>query len=173
MKPLNINEINKSYQNFILNFINLIIISVFCIFIFLLASEHEYEILEKRVRQTDALFLRRKEINLLTDELLARFQQLSTYHTVSSESLNNQSILMGDIQNINFRIKDILKLYPSDAASFQLYQKMTDDITQMAAVQDSLNATKFQIENIRNQLETCLNANHRVEGKLKAGIFGH
>ncbi|MCX2478060.1 hypothetical protein OQY15_03095 [Pedobacter sp. MC2016-15] len=80
---------------------------------------------------------------------------------------------MGDIQNINFRIKDILKLYPSDAASFQLYQKMTDDITQMAAVQDSLNATKFQIENIRNQLETCLNANHRVEGKLKAGIFGH
>jgi len=172
MKPLNFNEIRKSYQIFAINFIILVTFSIICIFMFLSASAHQYQILENKVRQTDVMLSRRKEINQLTDQLLQRFQQLTKYNSISSEELDNQSIIMEDIQNINFRIKDILKAQQSDAASFRLYQKLTDDVTQMAGIQDSLNATRFQIENIRGQLQTCLNTNQSVEGKLKAGIFG-
>lgn len=171
MKPINAQELTKSYRLFILNFILLISFALICIYLFFSASKYEYQILEDKVKQTDQLLSKRKEINTRFDMILLKFKELSKYTSINSEELNNQAILLEDIQNNNFKIKEIIKKQQSAASSFLLYKKMSDDVTQMAGIEDSLFTTRFQIENIRTQLESCLHTNQSAADKLRAGRF--
>lgn len=171
MKPINAQELTKSYRLFILNFILLTSFALICIYLFFSASKYEYQILEEKVKQTDQLLSKRKEINTRFDMILLKFKELSKYTSINSEELNNQAILLEDIQNNNFKIKEIIKKQQSAASSFLLYKKMSDDVTQMAGIEDSLFTTRFQIENIRTQLESCLHTNQSAADKLRAGRF--
>lgn len=171
MKPINAQELTKSYRLFILNFILLTSFALICIYLFFAASKFEYQILEDKVKQTDQLLSKRKEINTRFDMILLKFKELSRYTSINSEELNNQAILLEDIQNNNFKIKEIIKQQQSGTSSFLLYKKMSDDVTQMAGIEDSLFTTRFQIENIRTQLESCLHTNQSAADKLRAGRF--
>lgn len=171
MKPINARELSRSYWLFIVNFIVLVAFALICVYLFFAASRYEYAILEDKVKQTDQLLAKRKEINTRFDMILLRFKELSKYTTINSQEMNNQAIILEDIQNNNFRIKDILKKEQSAASSFLLYKKMSDDISQMAGIEDSLFTTRFQIENVRSQLESCLHTNQSAADKLRAGRF--
>lgn len=171
MKPINAQELTKSYRLFILNFILLTSFALICIYLFFAASKYEYQILEDKVKQTDQLLSKRKDINTRFDMILLKFKELSRYTSINSEELNNQAILLEDIQNNNFKIKEIIKQQQSGTSSFLLYKKMSDDVTQMAGIEDSLFTTRFQIENIRTQLESCLHTNQSAADKLRAGRF--
>jgi len=171
MKPINAQELNKSYVHFILNFVLLISSALLCVYLFFAASTFEYKILEDKVKQNQLLLSKRKEINTRFDVILMRFNQLSKYTSINSEEMNNQAILLGDIQNSNFKIKEIIKKEQSGASSFLLYKKMSDDVVQMAGIQDSLFNTRFQIENIRTQMETCVHTNQAAANRLRAGRF--
>ncbi|WP_158799322.1 hypothetical protein [Pedobacter sp. L105] len=171
MKPINAQELTRSYQLFILNFVLLISFALICVYLFFIASKYEYQILEDKVKKTDQLLSKRKEINTRFDMILLKFNELSKYSSINSEELNNQAILLEDIQNNNFKIKEILKNQQPATSSFLLYKKMSDDVTQMAGIEDSLFTTKFQIENIRTQLESCLHTNQSAADKLRAGKF--
>lgn len=171
MKPINAQELTRSYKHFVLYFILLISFALICVYLFFNASKYEYAILEEKVKQTDQLLAKRKEINTRFDMILLKFKELSKYTSINSEEMNNQAILLEDIQNNNFKIKEFIKKQQSATSSFLLYKKMSDDVTQMAGIQDSLFTTRFQIENIRTQLESCLHTNQSAATRLRAGIF--
>lgn len=172
MKPINAQELSRSYRLFIANFILLIAFSLLCVYLFFAASKYEYQILENEVKQTDQLLSRRKDINIKFDMILYRFKQLSKYTYFNSEEMNNQAILLEDIQNTNYKIQEIIKKQESKDGSFLLYKKMTEDVAQMAGIQDSLSTTRFQIENVKSQLESCIKSNKAVAIKLRGGKFG-
>lgn len=171
MKPINAQELSKSYLQFIISFFLLISTALLCIYFFFAASTFEYKILEEKVKQTELLLTKRKEINSRFDMILLRFKQLSKYTSFNAEELNNQAILLGDIQDNNTKIRDIILKEQSAASSFLLYKKMSDDVAQMAGTQDSLFTTRFQIENIKVQLESCLHTNQSAADRLRAGRF--
>ena len=171
MKPINAQELSRSYRVFILNFILLTSFALICVYLFFASSKYEYEILEDKVKITDQLLYKRKEINTRFDMISLRFKELSRYTSINSEELNNQAILLEDIQNNNFKIKEMIKKQQLGRSSFLLYKKMADDVTQMAGIEDSLFTTRFQIENVRTQLESCLHTNQAAADKLRAGRF--
>lgn len=171
MKPINAQELSKSYRLFIFNFIFLITFAVICVYLFFAASRFEYQLLEKEVKQTDQLLAKRKDINTKFDMILLRFKQLSKYTSINSEEMNNQAIMLEDIQNTNFKIKDIIKKEKSTVSSFLLYKKMTEDVSQMAGIQDSLFTTRFQIENLKTQLDACFKTNSTAARRIRGGRF--
>ncbi|MBB6498430.1 hypothetical protein [Pedobacter cryoconitis] len=171
MKPINALELNKSYRLFIFNFIALTVFAVLCVYLFFASSKYEYQLLEKEVKQTDQLLAKRKDINTRFDMILLRFKQLSKYTSINSEEMNNQAIMLEDIQNANFKIKEIIKKEQSPVSSFLLYKKMTDDVSQMAGIQDSLFTTRFQIENVKTQLDGCFKTNQSAAKKIRGGRF--
>jgi hypothetical protein len=127
--------------------------------------------LEKEVKQTDQLLAKRKDINTKFDMILLRFKQLSKYTSINSEEMNNQAIMLEDIQNTNFKIKEIIKKEKSTVSSFLLYKKMTEDVSQMAGIQDSLFTTRFQIENLKTQLDACFRTNSTAARRIRGGRF--
>jgi len=102
--------------------------------------------------------------------ILSRFNELSKFTSINSEEMDNLASMLDDIQNANFKVKDIIKQGPG-TDSFLLYKKMTDDVTQMAGIQDSLFNTRFQLESIKTQLGSCLRVNHSAEKELSLGLF--
>lgn len=171
MKPINSNELKRSYLVFSVNFGILIIFSIGCLYFFFATEQYEYHLIKDRVTQTEQLLAKRKEMNLQFDLILSGFNNLSRFSAVGSEEMDNQVIMLENIQDANFKIRDILKQAPADGASFMLYKKMTDDVTQMAGIQDSLFTTRFQLESIKSQLGNCLKINHSASSKLSLGIF--
>lgn len=171
MKPINAQELTKSYWHFIISFVLLTGTALFSVYLFFAASTFEYKLLEDRVKETDQLLSKRREINTGFDVILLRFKQLSKYTSMNSEEMNNQAILLSDIQKSNFSIKEVIKKEKSTAPSFLLYKKMSDDVVQMAGIQDSLFTTRFQIENLRAQLESCVHTNQSAAARLRAGRF--
>lgn len=171
MKPINAQELTKSYVHFTINFVLLTLSAIFCVYLFFAASTFEYKLLEDKVKKNEQLLAKRREINTRFDVILMRFSQLSKYTSINSEEMNNQAILLGDIQNSNFKIKEIISKEQSAASSFQLYRKMSDDVAMMAGIQDSLFTTRFQIENIRTQMESCVHTNQSAATRLRAGRF--
>jgi hypothetical protein len=171
MKPINAQELTKSYVHFVLNFVLLTFSALLCIYLFFSASAFEYKILEGKVKENEKLLAKRRDINTKFDMILMRFNQLSKYTSVNSEEMNNHAILLGDIQNSNFKIKEIIKNEQSNASSFLLYKKMSDDVAQLAGIQDSLLTTHFQIENLRSQMEACVHTNQSAANRLRAGRF--
>lgn len=171
MKPINAKELNKSYKVFSLNFVALSAFSILCVYLFFASQQYDYNLLADNVSQSQQLLAKRKEINTQFDLILLRFNQLSRFTSANSEEMNNQSAMIEDIQNANFKIKDIIKQQQSTASSFLLYKKMTDDVAQMAGIQDSLFTTRFQIESTKTQLESCLKVNHSASAALSGGLF--
>jgi hypothetical protein len=171
MKPINAEELRRSYLHFAVSFALLTSMALVCVYFFFASSTYEYQLLEDKVRETNELLSKRREINTRFDLIILRFKQLSKYTVFNSEEMNNQSILLSDIQGSNAKIRTLIKNEQSSAPSFLLYQKMSDDVVQMAATQDSLYSTRFQIENIRIQLESCKQTNQSAANRLRAGRF--
>jgi hypothetical protein len=171
MKPVNAEELNQSYKIFSLNFVILTVFSLFCVYLFFAASGKDYDLLNDQMNKNRVLLSKRKEINKQFDIILLRFGQLSNFRNINSTELDNQSILLQDIQNANFTIRDIVQQQQQSSGSFLLYKKMTDDVVQMAGIQDSLLGTRFQIESAKNQLESCLKVNHSAGIRLSSGLF--
>lgn len=171
MKPINAKELKRSYIRFAMNFVVLAAFSIFCLYLFFAAQDYEYQLLRGDADRAGQLLSNRKDINAQFDLILSRFNELSKFSSINSEEMDNQATMLEDIRGATFKVKDLLKQQQRGTASFLLYQKMTDDVAQMAGIQDSLFNTRFQLESIRTQLESCLRVNHSAENKLSLGIF--
>ncbi|MDB4919070.1 hypothetical protein [Mucilaginibacter sp.] len=171
MKPINAKELNRSYVLFAINFTALAAFSIFCLYLFFAAQSYEYNLLRNEANQAEQLLSKRKDVNTQFDLILSAFNELSKFTTINSEEMDNQASMLEDIQNANFKIKDLIKQEQTGTSSFLLYKKMTDDVTQMAGIQDSLFNTRFQLESIKTQLGSCLRVNHSAEKKLSLGVF--
>ncbi|MGN8070336.1 hypothetical protein [Mucilaginibacter sp. 22184] len=172
MKPINIIDLNRSYRVFIMYLAGLLMFAVVTVYFFFLTSSHEMVLLNAKVKQTDQLVAIRNDINNSFEVILMRMQQLSQYSRMNSEELNNQNTLLNDIQENNQHILDKLQSNPYPLKSFDLYKKLSNHIATIANVKDSLFTTRFQIESLRSQLESCNKINKAAASKL-SGRFSH
>ncbi|WP_316798425.1 hypothetical protein [Pedobacter frigidisoli] len=172
MRPINALEIRSSYWRFILSFTFLTAFSLCCIYLFFAASDKEYVLLEQKVKETEQLSSLRKEINTNFDLILLRFKELSKYRNYNADELSKQGILLGEIQNANYRIKDLIAKKPYSSISFDLYDKLNNNVGAMAGLQDSLSDSRFSIESYRDQLDHCLKANRTAVTRIRSGRFG-
>jgi hypothetical protein len=167
MKPVNNSDLRSAYVTFLLYFITLLGFSVIAVYLFFVTSNQEVAILNKKVRESDKLIAIRADINNNFDIILQRMQQLSQYTKMNSEELNNQNILLNDIQESNQKIQAELQQNPIHLKSFDLYKKLSDNISTAATIKDSLFTTRFQIESLRSQLESCNKTNTTAVNKIK------
>lgn len=171
MKPINSRDITRSYRNFILLFLLLLIFTVTGVYFYFLTSDHEVVLLNERAREADRLVAIRNDINYDFEKILQRMQQLSDYTSnLSASEMNNQTLLMNEIQETNQDIQNKLQTNLTLPKSFQLYQKLSSNITTAATVKDSLSTTRFMIESLRQQLETCNHTNETAIKKIKRGF---
>jgi hypothetical protein len=171
MKPVNSGDLRNAYIRFILYFIALLVFSVTAVFFFFMTSNREVVLLNERVKESDNLIAVRSDINNNFEIILQRMQQLSQYTRMNSEELNNQTILLNDIQETNLRIQAKLQQNPVNLKSFELYKKLSDNISTAANIKDSLFTTRFQIESLRSQLESCNRTNRSAINRIR-GRFG-
>lgn len=171
MKPVNSSDLRNAYIRFILYFITLIAFSILAVYFFFLTSNREVALLNERVKESDNLIAVRSDINNNFDIILQRMQQLTQYTRMNSEELNNQNILLNDIQETNLKIQAKLQQNPAPLKSFELYKKLSDNIATAANIKDSLFTTRFQIESLRSQLESCNRTNRSAINKIR-GRFG-
>lgn len=170
MKPINATDLNKAYQIFLFNFLGLVGLSLVALYFYFAAVQAEFEILTDKVKSTEQLMSKRRNINNYFQKIYLNFNQLSRY-TSSNEDMNNQVILLDDIKMSNSKIEELIKGEDEQRSSFQLYQKMTKDIVLMASIQDSLSSTRFQIENLRAQLNSCATTNKNAIRKITNARF--
>jgi hypothetical protein len=171
MKPVNSSDLRNAYIRFILYFAALVAFSILTLYFFFLTSNREVTMLNERVKQSDNLVAIRSDINNNFDIILQRMQQLSQYTKMNAEEMNNQTLLLNDIQESNLKIQDKLHQNPVPLKSFELYKKLSDNISTVANVKDSLYTTRFQIESLRSQLESCNRTNRSAVNRIK-GRFG-
>ncbi len=171
MKPVNNNELRNAYIRFILYFILLLACSIVGVYFFFLTSTREVALLNDRAKESDRLVAVRNDINSNFDIILQRMQQLSQYTKMNADELNNQNLLLNDIQESNLKIQAKLQQNPMPLKSFDLYKKLSDNISTAANVKDSLFTTRYQIESLRSQLESCNKTNTTAVNKIK-GRFG-
>jgi len=171
MKPVNNNELRNAYIRFILYFVFLLACSIVAVYFFFLTSTREVALLNDRAKESDRLVAIRNDINGNFDIILQRMQQLSQYTKMNADELNNQNLLLNDIQESNLKIQAKLQQNPMPLKSFDLYKKLSDNIATAANVKDSLFTTRYQIESLRSQLESCNKTNTTAVNKIK-GRFG-
>ncbi|RNL55868.1 hypothetical protein [Pedobacter jejuensis] len=171
MKPINAFEIKKSYRFFILNFLLLTICAILCIYLFFAASDREYALLEQKVQESEKLTSLRKEINLKFDIILMRFKELSQFRTYNADELSKQAILLGDITDANAKLKELISKKTMDSPSFELYERLNNDVGAMALQQDSLSESRFRIESYREQLNDCAKMNKAAANRIRYGRF--
>ena len=159
MKPVNINDLNLAYRKFIMYLVALLGFTIIVVYFFFITANRELVLLNARVKKNDQLIALRTDINNSFELILLRMQQLSQYSKMNSQELNNQTILLNDIQESNQHIKERLQSNPYPLKSFELYKKMSNDIETIASIKDSLFTTRFQIESLRSQLESCNRTN--------------
>ncbi|GGH01382.1 type VI secretion system TssO [Mucilaginibacter phyllosphaerae] len=171
MKPVNNTDLRRSYINFIIYFILVVAFSILIVFFFFITTNREVVLLNQRVKESDRMIAIRNDINNNFDIILQRMQQLSQFTKMNSEELNNQSLLLNDIQEANLKIQGKLQENSTGLKSFELYKKLSDNISVAANVKDSLFTTRFQIESLRSQLASCNRTNTSAVNKIK-GRFG-
>jgi len=172
MKPINAIEIRNSYTKFILNFLFLTIFSIFCIYLFFAASDYEYALLDKKVKETEKLSYLRKDINTNFDLILVRFKELAQYRDYNANEMSKQGILLGDIQTANNRIKDLISRKTEDSPSFDLYGKLNNNVGAMADLQDSLIKSRGDIQRYKEQINDCQRANQSAANRIRNGRYG-
>jgi len=172
MKPVNLKDLNRSYLIFILYFAILLIFSTLTVLFFFSTSDKESVLLNAKVKETDQLVAVRNDINRNFQVILLKMQQLSEYSKMNSDEMNNQTILLNDIQTSNQLIQEKLQSNPYPLKSFELYKKLSNNITIIATIKDSLFTTRYQIESLRSQLESCNKINLAAMHKL-SGPFSH
>jgi hypothetical protein len=171
MKPVNSSDLRNAYVRFILYFVALVAFSILVLYFFFVTSNREVTMLNERVKQSDNLIAVRSDINNNFDIILQRMQQLSQYTKMNAEEMNNQTLLLNDIQESNLKIQDKLHQNPVGLKSFELYKILSDNISTAANVKDSLYTTRFQIESLRSQLESCNRTNRSAVNRIR-GRFG-
>jgi hypothetical protein len=172
MKPVNIKDLNRSYLIFLLYFVILLIFSILTILFFFSTSDKEVVLLNAKVKETNQLVTVRNDINKNFQVILLKMQQLSEYSKMNSDELNNQTILLNDIQTDNQLIQEKLQNNPYPLKSFELYKKLSNNVVIIATIKDSLFTTRYQIESLRSQLESCNKINLAAMHKL-SGPFSH
>jgi hypothetical protein len=172
MKPVNSKDLNHSYLIFLLYFVILLIFSILTILFFFSTSDREVVLLNAKVKETDQLVTVRNDINKNFQVILLKMQQLSEYSKMNSDELNNQTILLNDIQTDNQLIQEKLQNNPYPLKSFELYKKLSNNVVIIATIKDSLFTTRYQIESLRSQLESCNKINLAAMHKL-SGPFSH
>lgn len=171
MKPINAIEIRSSYTRFILNFVFLTLFSILCIYLFFVASDYEYTLLDKKVKETEQLSSRRKEINTNFDLILLRFKELAQYRDYNANEMSKQSILLGDIQSANNRIKELISKKTETSPSFDLYKKLNNNVGAMADLQDSLLDSRSVIQRYKEQINDCQRANQSAANRIRNGRY--
>jgi hypothetical protein len=167
MKPVNDRDLKHAYLTFLLYFITLLLFSVLVVFFYFITSNHEVAVLNDRIKESEKLIAVRNDINNNFDIILQRMQQLTEFNKMGPEEMNNENLLLNDIQDANQKIQARLQDNPPPLKSFQLYKKLSDDISIVASIKDSLFTTRFQIESLRSQLESCNKVNASAINKLR------
>jgi hypothetical protein len=170
MKPVNNPDIYRAYRNFLLMFVLLLAFTIAGVYLFFLTSNHEVSLLNKKAKEAEQLVAIRSDIYNDFDQIMVRMQQLSDYTKMNSEEINNQTLLLGDIQQANQRIMDRVQQNTLPLKSFELYKKLSNDINTIATIKDSLFTTRFQIESARSQLESCNKTNKSAINRIRGSF---
>jgi hypothetical protein len=170
MKPINSRDIFRAYRNFLLLFTLLLIFTITGVYFFFITANQEMVLLSKKVKESDRLVAVRSDINNDFEKIMHQMQELSDYTNMSSAEINNQTLLLNDIQEANQRIQNKLQHSEFSLKSFQLYQKLSNNINTAATIKDSLFTTRFMIESSRQQLKSCNTTNESAISRLKSGL---
>lgn len=166
MKPINNSDLNRAYRKFIMYLVTLLTFAITIVYFFFATSGRELLLLNARVKKTDQLIALRSDINNSFEVILLKMQQLTQYAKMNSQELSNQTQLLNDIQESNQHIQERLQSNPYPLKSFELYKKLSNDIETIASIKDSLFTTRFQIESLRSQLESCGHVNKTAINQL-------
>ncbi|MFF5383122.1 type VI secretion system TssO [Pedobacter suwonensis] len=172
MKPINAVEIRSAYTKFILDFVLLALFSILCVYLFFAASDYEYSLLDKKVKETDKLSYLRKDINTNFDLIQVRFKELAQYRDYNANEMSKQSILLSDIQSANNRIKELISKKTESSPSFDLYEKLNKNVGAMADLQDSLFQSRSDIQRYKERINECQRANQSAAQKIRSGRYG-
>lgn len=167
MKPVNDRDLKRAYITFMLYFITLLLFSVLMVFFYFVTSNHEVSVLNDRIKESEKLIAVRNDINYNFDIILQRMQKLTEFNKMDPDAMNNESLLLNDIQDANQKIQASLQNNPVPLKSFALYKKLSDDISIAATIKDSLFTTRFQIESLRSQLQSCNKVNTAAANQLR------
>ena len=156
MKPINQQELNRGYFNFIVYFVALILLVVVCVAGFFMTNRQELKLLAEETRRYDQLAYRRDEVATRFDQVLFKLRALSQYVNADAQELSNQALLINGVQSENNRVRGLLEeAEENNATGNELYRKMTRHVVVLAGLKDSLSQTRFSTESLRQQLDAC------------------
>ena len=170
MRPINSQDIFRAYLNFTLLFLLLLTFSITGVYFYFFTSDHEIVLLNQKAKEADKLVAIRSDINYDFEKIIQAMQQLSEYTSINASEINNQNLLLSEIQEANQQIQNKLQQNTLPLKSFQLYQKLSNNINTAATIKDSLATTRFMIESSRQQLESCNRTNQSAISKIKRGF---
>lgn len=167
MDPINRKEIRLSIIRFVFQFSFLIFISLVCVFLFIRASEVEYKLLKERNDEIENMITSRNEINQQFSFINKNFRELGVY-TNSLSDISKKRILQIEIAKSAGLISDIIAKVETKnyRPSLELYRRMNAEVSNVSRLQDSLFSTKNMIESKREQLNSCIEDNKRLEEEL-------
>ncbi len=171
MKPVNITELKRAYFIFSLHFMLLIAFSLLCLYFFFAGSSAEYRMLQERSDRIARAFSIREDVNKEFDIIQFKFGELSRYQTFSAEEMDDQLSTLESIRAANIRNRALIAELDPKSNSCRLYKKLSDDMAMMVDSQDSLFNTRFQIESLRTQLESCMKTHQLAAEKLNGDLF--
>lgn len=171
MKPLNIASLKKAYLQFVVHFLFLVAFTLLCLFFYFHTKHIDYDLLRQQSESALRETAIRKEINTEMERVELKFNWLSQFHDISAEETDDQYSTLASIRDANVKIKDLVARLDPQSNSYQLYKKLTEDLTVLAGTQDSLFGTRFQIASIKSQLDACLRTHRLAEDKLSKGAF--
>ncbi|WP_291911123.1 type VI secretion system TssO [Chitinophaga sp. CB10] len=168
MKPINLQELNRSYFKFIIHFVILILFVLMGVACFFFTGRHELRLLGEQSRTYDQLTYYREEVTSRFDNVLLKLRSLSQYVNADAQELSNQALLINGVQSDNNRVRGLLdeRRQLTVAPSYELYGKMTRNVMVLASLKDSLSQTRFQMESLREQLEACDHSTKKAMKKL-------
>lgn len=168
MKPINLHELNKAYFKFIIHFVILILFVLVGVACFFFTSRHELKLLGEQSRSYDQLAYYREEVTNRFDNVLLKFRSLTQYVNADAQELSNQALLINGVQSDNNRVRGLLdeRRQMNVVPSYELYGKMTRSVMILASLKDSLSQTRFQMESLRDQLESCSKSTKKAMDKL-------
>lgn len=171
MKPLNFESLKKAYITFVAYFLLLSACSLLCLFFYFHTRMVDYRLIEQQFDEIQRYSAIRMEIDGEMADIEQKFERLSQSRSTAVEELDDQYNALASIRGSNKRIKTLVEGLDVKSNSYQLYKKLSDDLSSATDVQDSLFNTRFQIASIKEQLEACLRTHRLAEEKLSAGLF--
>jgi hypothetical protein len=173
MKPLNIITLKSSYMSFLTHFSLLILFTIICIFFYYQAKNVDFLLINKRLELINKQEEARKEVDAELLMIRAKLASISRTHSTDYDDLDNQYVALALVKEKSSKISKLLGNMDTNTLRYGMYQRLSEDLTPMVVMQDSLFTTRFEIQSIKDQLDVCLRTYNVAKSKLRGGLSTH